>query len=239
MAVRLGLVAAFLGTILGVGGTAEAVLKPSPERPDIVEIDDPILIGREVLQREMELNVNLEEFIDLYGWPDYAEVQEVQVQEPFAAYEVRIYYLRRDRYLAFGRVAVAPSISDYGVRKYEGPIRPETLDRLLTAVVPDDRHADDARYEEMSAAPMVEAPVDAPVESMVVVESPDEEVVAVVDEAPEQPAGDIHMIVTRLEAAADRAALAANMAERASNAATASADRAAVTMERVVENLGQ
>ena len=44
----------------------------------------------------------------------------MQIDPPFAPYEVRLYYLRRNAYLAFGRVNVAPNVYDYGVRKYIG-----------------------------------------------------------------------------------------------------------------------
>ena len=60
-------------------------------------------------------------------------MQEIQIDPPWAPYEVRLYYLKRDAYLAFGRVNVAPNIYDYGVRKYVGPINAAEVDRLLTA----------------------------------------------------------------------------------------------------------
>ena len=98
-----------------------------------MEIGDPILITRKVLGLEMRRNVDLRDWVHLYGAPDYAEVQEIQIEPPFAPYEVRLYYLKRNAYLAFGRVNVAPNVYDYGVRKYIGSINPAVVDRLLTA----------------------------------------------------------------------------------------------------------
>jgi hypothetical protein len=107
--------------------------KPAVDRPEILEVGEPLLISRKVLANEMKRNVELHDWVHLYGAPDYSEVQEITVDPPFAPYEVRLYYLRRDAYLAFGRVNVAPNVYDYGVRKYIGPINPAVVDRLLTA----------------------------------------------------------------------------------------------------------
>ena len=81
----------------------------------------------------MSRNSDLRDWVRLYGAPDYAEVQELEIDPPFAPYEVRLYYLKGNSYLAFGRVHVAPTLYDYGVRKYIGHIDPAELDRLLTA----------------------------------------------------------------------------------------------------------
>jgi hypothetical protein len=108
-------------------------LIPAVDRPEILEVGEPLLISRKVLAQEMKRNIELRDWVRLYGAPDYTEVQEVAVDPPFAPYEVRLYYLKRDAYLAFGRVNVAPNVYDYGVRKYIGAINPAVVDRLLTA----------------------------------------------------------------------------------------------------------
>jgi hypothetical protein len=247
MAGRFGVVViSFLAAVAGFQARAAGELRPSVERPDVFEIGDPVLISRATLEREMRLNSSLREHIDLYGWPDYAEVQEVQVEEPFASYEVRIYYLRRNRYLAYGRVVVAPSVQDFGVRKFEGPIRPETLDRLLTAMI---MPAEEWQEEplELAQGDLHEPPVAevaAAVEAVDVEPGPlaavDVEIVA--EEAEVAPARasserTIGEIVDRLEAAADRAAIAATLAEQASLAATSSADRATASLERLTREI--
>lgn len=114
--------------------TAQATeLRPAVDRPELLEVGDPILITRKTLAAEMRRNVELRDWVHLYGAPDYTEVQEIQIDPPWAPYEVRLYYLKRDAYLAFGRCHVAPNVYDFGVRKYIGTINPEVLDRLLTA----------------------------------------------------------------------------------------------------------
>ena len=116
--------------------------RPAIDRPDIIEVGDPILITRKMLAAEMRRNTDLRDWVRLYGAPDYAEVQEIEIDPPWAPYEVRLYYVRRNGYLAFGRVHVAPSVYDYGVRKYTGPINASVLDRLLTAKAAVDAQAE-------------------------------------------------------------------------------------------------
>src|SRR5215470_9682702 len=126
------IVVAVATLVLGPPARAEE-MRPAVGRPEIMEVGDPILITRRVLGMEMRRNADLRDWVHLYGAPDYAEVQEIQIDPPWASYEVRLYYVRRNAYLAFGRVNVAPNVYDYGVRKYIGGIDPAVLDRLLTA----------------------------------------------------------------------------------------------------------
>jgi hypothetical protein len=122
--------------VAGLVGSAAATLAeshPSPGRPEIRDVGDPILLTRKVLKLEMTRNIDLRDWVRLYGAPDYAEVQQIEIDPPWAPYEVRLYYLDGNSYLAFGRANVAPSVYDYGVRKYQGSITSAELDRLLTA----------------------------------------------------------------------------------------------------------
>ena len=118
---------------LGWSAVAEAQARPALNRPEIIEVGDPVLISRRTLAAEMTRNSDLRDWVRLYGTPEYAEVQEIEIEPPFAPYEVRLYYVRGNAYVAFGRVHVAPSLYDYGVRKFIGKIDPAELDRLLTA----------------------------------------------------------------------------------------------------------
>lgn len=122
-----------LGVMVVSESHAQLIRHSSNERPDIVDVGDPMLISRETLSAEMARNSDLRAWVRLYGPPDYAEVQEIEIDTPFAPYEVRLYYLKGNTFLAFGRVHIAPSLYDYGVRKYIGRIRQEDLDRVLTA----------------------------------------------------------------------------------------------------------
>jgi hypothetical protein len=189
-------------------GRAQAAdLRPALGRPELMEVGKPILISREALAREMERNQELQTYVTLYGWPDYAEVQETVVNEPVAPYEVRLYYLRRNQQVAYSRVYVSWWIRDFGVRRYMGPIQEETLARLLTA------------QGEISP-PILPAP-----------EVAGETEAATVHAG---PADGISAALLRMEAAADRAMLAAEMAERASAAANVSATRANAVLDKML-----
>lgn len=144
--------------MVGFGGVAgaQAQSRPAVDRPELMEVGDPVLISRKTLAREMTRNTDLRAWVDLYGLPDYAEIQEIEIDPPWAPYEVRLYYIKGNAYLAFGRVHVAPSLYDYGVRKYVGAINPDELDRLLTAQPAVDLASAPAFYPETAAPWVVE-----------------------------------------------------------------------------------
>ncbi len=154
---RSGVMVAAVLAVVGLGVVeAEAQARAAVDRPEIIEVGDPVLISRKTLAREMTRNTDLRAWVDLYGLPDYAEIQEIEIDPPWAPYEVRLYYLKGNAYLAFGRVHVAPSLYDYGVRKYVGNINPAELDRLLTAEPAIDVASAPLEYPETSAPWVVE-----------------------------------------------------------------------------------
>lgn len=115
------------------GRAALADLHASPHRPSLVEVGEPTMVDRSALRKEMERISDLKIHIARHGWPDYAEVQPVVAEDPFADYEVRVYYLSRQYEVDFANVDAAPWLKDFGIKRYEGPIPTETLGRLLTA----------------------------------------------------------------------------------------------------------
>ena len=131
MVVRIGLTVLVLFG-LGFSSAAPATeLRPAFNRQEVMEIGDPILISRQLLETELERNAEMRSYVSKYGWPDYAEVQEVTVDEPLAAYEVRLYYLRRNQQIAYSRVYVSPAFPDFGIRTYDGPIPDDGQRRLF------------------------------------------------------------------------------------------------------------
>ncbi|MGH7790524.1 MAG: hypothetical protein ACRERC_26925 [Candidatus Binatia bacterium] len=144
---------------LGLVGTAGAQTqtRPAVDRPEIQDVGDAMLINRQVLRLEMKRNSDLRDWVRLYGLPDYAEVQQITIDPPWAPYEVRLYYIDGNAYIAFSRVNVAPNLYDYGVRKYIGPINAGELDRLLTAepVEPDEVMVTVASSGPQSAPPLL------------------------------------------------------------------------------------
>jgi hypothetical protein len=119
--------------LLGLAASeGAATMRPAHDRPDVIEIGAPVLISRDLLKRELRRNSEMRLMVSLYGWPDYAEVQEIKPEYPYLPYEVRLYYLSRNEEWAFSPVIVSPALTDYGVRKYRGDIPDATLQRLLT-----------------------------------------------------------------------------------------------------------
>ena len=155
---RRGSILVAAAALLGLGwvGGAQAQSHPAVNRPDVMEVGDPILISRKTLAREMTYNSDLRDWVRLYGPPDYAEVQQLELDPPFAPYEVRLYYVKGNAYLAFGRVHVAPSLYDYGVRKFIGKIDPAERDRLLTAAPAIDEATATAPYPQTAPPWIVE-----------------------------------------------------------------------------------
>jgi len=215
MKVRLGFGLVAVALLFNPGASS-AELRPAETRPEVIEVGDPVMISRDLLTTEMKRNSEMKEWVTKYGWPDYAEVQEVTVREPLVTYEVRLYYLRRNHQLAFSRVYVSPALSDYGVRVYEGPISAATLDRLLTAA---------------PGEPDVTAEAEGDL-----VEEPESDPVAVavraIDDG-DDPMDRIEASLQRMEAAAERAAQAAEQAERSSLAAAQAAERAIAKIEKL------
>ena len=176
-------------------------------RPYIVEVGDPSPIDSYALDRERKIDSDLRAYLAFYGWPDYAETQEIEPNVPWDNYEVRVYYLRRNIQVHFGRAFVSPSVTDLGVIKFEGPMDPGTRDRIVALVTP----ANTGEPEPVVIRRVEPAPV----------------------QVAAAPVDDIEAIVRRMEAAADRATAAAEKAAAASEAANASADRTVNILERL------
>jgi len=147
---------------LAAASTASGLeIREDPYRVGIVEVGDPVLLTYEQLTREMDLNAEMREYIRAYGRPDYAEAQRIELDEPYYPYEVRLYYLDGNRYAVFGRVHVAPTVTDFGSRKYIGKLQSEQLQRLLTAepmVEPVERAADEPASRPEDADVFSDAP---------------------------------------------------------------------------------
>lgn len=132
---RAWVLAAALAAGMPFGSSSASGLefREEPYRVGIVDVGEPVLLEYAELTNEMNLNSELRDWIEAYGRPEYAEYQKVAMSDPFFPYEVRLYYIEGRRYVAFGRVAVSASLTDFGVRKYIGKLDSAMLQRLLTA----------------------------------------------------------------------------------------------------------
>ncbi len=113
---------ALLTTMVPPSSHADVHRQTPARRPYIVEVGEPYSITTEALDREAHYISELSDYLSAYGYPDYAEIQEVAPDSPWAAYEVRVYYLDWDVEADFGHVILSEATPNLGVRKFLGHI---------------------------------------------------------------------------------------------------------------------
>ena len=167
-------------------------------RPYIVEIGQPYAINAHRLQYEIDHISQLNEYVAKYGYPDYAEIQETSPEWPWEAYETRLYYLQRNLETDFSPVLLSPAAPNFGVLKFRGDITPEKRHEIELIL--------QAREKPAVPPPVAAAP-------------------PAVAAQPPTDHGLTEALVARIEAAAERAAQAADRATAESEAAIRAADR--------------
>jgi hypothetical protein len=118
--VAVVLSAAAAGTVLG-----EVRRERPARRPYITEVGQPYAINGEALRQEIGRISDLQIYVSRYGYPDYAEIQEIVPEWPWRPYEVRLYYLDRDVEAVFGAVILSPAAPNFGVMKIHSNMPPE------------------------------------------------------------------------------------------------------------------
>lgn len=95
----------------------------------------------------MQRNPEIAGYVARRGYPDWVEEVEVDSNRPLDASEVRLYYLRLDKEVAFTRAFILgrPMI---GLRTYERPLAPAMREQIQQAY----RAHDPARRAELAAA---------------------------------------------------------------------------------------
>jgi hypothetical protein len=103
-------------------------------------------IGEGGFAQQMRLNPELRSFVALRGYPDWVEEVEVDSTLPLDAYELRLYYLRLDREVAFTRAYILgrPHVS---LRLFDRPIAASDRARIEAAYLA----VDPARRAELAA----------------------------------------------------------------------------------------
>ncbi|MBP1687460.1 MAG: hypothetical protein H6Q33_3603 [Deltaproteobacteria bacterium] len=131
----VGVVAA-VALIAAISGTAFGdVRRVRPaRRPYITEVGQPYAIYAGALDQEIRRISDLRTYVNRYGYPDYAEIQEVVPDWPWQPYEVRLYYLDRDVEAAFGAVNLSPAAPNFGVMKSHGTITREKRREVETVL---------------------------------------------------------------------------------------------------------
>jgi hypothetical protein len=220
-----------LSTVMITPAGADVRRTASQRRPFIIDIGEPLSITMTALQREARNISQLEDYMSIYGTPDYAELQEVEPQWPWEAQEVRLYYLRCNLETDFGHVVISDALQNYGALKFQGAIAPEKRHEI--EVILQAREAPPAPLPQAAPPPPQAAPPPpqaAPPPPQAAPPPPE------TAPAPaEQPAagGLTEALVARIEAAAERAAQAAEQATADSEAATRAADRTVTIIEKM------
>jgi hypothetical protein len=196
------LTATLLLTLAGAGAAFGDVRRETTERrPYIVEIGDPYAISPATLRREAQAISALREHLELYGYPDYAEIQEILPDWPWTAYEVRLFYMRRNLEADYGHVNMSSAAQNFGLLKFVGDIPA------------DKRHQIEETLQSQSTAPAGAAVAMAAPPSAGAQRTG----------APRR-GGISEALVARIEAAAERAEQAADRAVQESDAAVRAAD---------------
>jgi hypothetical protein len=197
-----------------VGAAIGEVRRERPaRRPYIVEVGQPYAIGVQRLQYEIDHISALKTYVEEYGYPDYAEIQEISPDWPWEAYEARVYYMQPNLELDFGPVFLSEAAPDFGVLKFSGDITPEK------------RHEIEVVLQAREAPPPPPPP-------------PPAEAQAVQPPPPATEGGLTESLVARIEAAAERAAQAADRAAEDSEAAARAAERTVNIVDKMEQETG-
>ena len=198
---------AMLANALPANAVGNVRRERTVRRPYVIEIGEPYGISMETLRQEAGKLSEIHEYLEDYGYPDYAEIQEIEPQWPWDSYEVRMYYLRRNLETDFGHVLFSAALPDLGVVKSVGPIPMDKAHQIEVII-----QARQAPPQPQGFAPAASA---------------------VAPTAEASTGGLSEALVARIEAAAERAAQAADRAVSESDAAVQAADRT----DRIVDKL--
>jgi hypothetical protein len=122
--------AAVLASALPANAVGTVRREAPARRPYIVEIGEPYEISTETLKAEADNLSELKEYLRDYGYPDYAEIQEIEPQWPWDSREVRAYYLRRNQEVDFGHVILSAAMPNLGVTVFHGQIPPDKAHQI-------------------------------------------------------------------------------------------------------------
>lgn len=103
-------------------------------------------MGELGFEQQLQQNRELRSFVELRGYPDWVEEVEVDSTRPLDGYELRLYYLRFDREVAFTRAFILgrPQIS---LRLFDRPMSPADRARIEAAYLA----VDPAKRSELAA----------------------------------------------------------------------------------------
>lgn len=143
----LGTVIAALTLVVSAGPCWSMAVAIGPGTP----------VGERGFEQHLRNNLELRTFVALRGYPDWVEEVEVDSELPLASCELRLYYLRLDREVAFAHAYILgrPRVS---LRLFDRPIAPRDRARIEEAYLAVDpaRRAELAADHAMAAAERAE-----------------------------------------------------------------------------------
>lgn len=158
------------GTILAVATLGMMMVSPliahaqSPgrgcvaaeERPYVCDVGEAKPLSLQSFQQIFQVDTAVRSTVARIGMPDYAELQKVDVEDPWVSWELRTYYKDFNRMLVFGRAMILgnPQVS---LLRHEGPIPPEKMAMLTARPIPVGISAEDAARRAEEAADLAES----------------------------------------------------------------------------------
>ena len=119
-------------------------------------------LGANAFEQRLRANPSMRSFVALRGYPDWVEEVEVDSTLPLDAHELRLYYFRLNREVAFSRAYILGR-GDISLRLFDRPIAPVDRTRIEEAYLAKDpaRRAELAADRAMAAAEHAERAADA------------------------------------------------------------------------------
>ena len=88
-----------------------------------IPVGPALPLGPYGLEMKMEQNPEIAQYVARRGYPDWAELVEVDAELPFGTHEVHLFYLRLDREIVFTDASILGR-REIGVRLYDRPLDP-------------------------------------------------------------------------------------------------------------------
>jgi hypothetical protein len=139
----------------GVGYAALGCVPDEAERPYICDVGDPKPLSLQSFRQIFEVDSAVRATVARIGMPNYAEIQKIDVNDPWVSYELRTYYVDYNKMMVFGRAMILgnPQVS---LLRHEGPIPPDKLAMLTVGTVTAHGSAADAARRAEDAAALAE-----------------------------------------------------------------------------------
>jgi hypothetical protein len=145
-----------VATSVSVGNMAVGCVPSSAERPYVCDVGDPKPLSLESFNQIFQVDGAVRAAVARIGMPNYAEIQKVDVNDPWVNYELRTYYVEYNKMMVFSRAFILgnPNVS---LLRHEGTIPADKLAMLTVGTVTTNGSASDAARRAEDAAALAES----------------------------------------------------------------------------------